>query len=130
MASKPLAGQIIVNGKILNRDTKEAIAYANIGIPNENIGTISNLDGSFEILIPPSALNDSIIFSALGYKVKKVLCKSISTADFKVFLEEKIIELKSITLNGRKIKNELFEVGNSDFMGGVIESDTAYAGGR
>lgn len=125
---KPLAGQIIVNGKILNRDTKEAIAYANIGIPNENIGTISNLDGSFSLVVPKKFENDSLLFSALGYKVKNVLCKSISTADFNVFLEEKIIELKSVTIKSTNSKNKLFELGNSDFIGGVIETDTAYAG--
>ena len=103
LASKPLTGQIIVNGKILNRDTKEAIAYANIGIPNENIGTISNVDGSFSLVVPKKFENDSLLFSALGFGRKFISIKPINkNRSLVIYLVEKVTVLESITIKEKK----------------------------
>ena len=34
-------GQIVIQGRILNKETQEPISYANIGISNSNVGTLS-----------------------------------------------------------------------------------------
>ena len=126
---KPLAGQIIVNGKILNRDTKEAIAYANIGIPNENIGTISNLDGSFSLVVPKKFENDSLLFSALGFGRKFIPIKPINkNRSLVIYLVEKVTVLESITIKEKKEKNKIFILGNRKVKGGVLETDTTYSG--
>jgi len=44
--------QKTIVGKISNKTTHEPIPYANIGVVNSRAGTISNLDGSFSIILP------------------------------------------------------------------------------
>lgn len=122
-------GQSIVNGKLLNRDTKEPIPYVNIGIPGSGIGSISNQDGSFSIVIPLRHTQDSLTFSAIGYGSKKVAIGDFSVSnDTIVFLNEKVTLLKEVLIEGSREKRKIYEIGNRSFNGGVLEPDTIYAG--
>lgn len=58
---------IKISGKVVDENDK-ALAYVNIGIKKKNIGTISELNGDFEMSIKESNLNDSLTFSYVGYK--------------------------------------------------------------
>lgn len=69
--------QIIIQGKVLNKETHEPVSYTNIGIANSNVGTLSNLDGSFSIPFPAKLSKDSLIFSALGFAKRPILAQFI-----------------------------------------------------
>jgi CubicO group peptidase (beta-lactamase class C family) len=121
-------GQII-QGRILNKETQEPVSYANIGISNSNVGTLSNLDGSFSILIPSKFKRDTLIFSALGFTKKAIPVQFISQQEkLTVFLFEKTTLLKTVVISEKRQRNKTFELGNSLFKGGVIVTDTTYAG--
>ncbi len=122
-------GQIEINGKVLNRDSKEPIAYANIGILKSNVGTISNEDGSFEIRIPQTLINDTLFFLALGFGKKVVSIQLLSGQPNQIiYLKEMTTLLNEITIREKKVANKFFELGNSSVKGGVMECDTLYAG--
>lgn len=122
-------GQRIIKGKTLNRSTKEAVSYVNIGIRNTNVGTISNLDGSFSIVIPQKLSSDTLIFSTLGFAKRMIPLKLLEQdKDLIIYLIEKITLLNQITVTASKQKNKTFELGNRSFNGGVYEPDTTYAG--
>lgn len=57
-------------GRVIDAQTKQPIAYVNLGIPNKSIGTVSQVDGSFQI---PVSLNDTIEVSMIGYESEKYL---------------------------------------------------------
>ena len=122
-------GQIVIQGRILNKETQEPISYANIGISNSNVGTLSNLDGSFSIPIPSKFNRDTLIFSALGFAKRAIPMQFISQQEqLTVFLFEKTTLLNSVVISEKKQRNKIFELGNSSFKGGVIVTDTTYAG--
>src|SRR6188768_1091625 len=122
-------GQINIQGQILNKETQEPISYANIGISNSNVGTLSNLDGSFSIPIPSKFNRDTLIFSALGFAKRAIPMQFISQQEqLTVFLFEKTTLLNSVVISEKKQRNKIFELGNSSFKGGVIVTDTTYAG--
>jgi hypothetical protein len=121
--------QITISGKLLNSETNEPLPYANIGIVNSNVGTISNLDGGFSILIPAQHILDSLTLSALGFARKKIpVSYFFTTKDVKVFLNEKPTVLAELLITEKKEKNKIYEVGNRSVNGGVLETDTTYAG--
>ena len=60
-------GQKTIVGKVLNKTTHAPIPFANIGVVNSNVGTISNMDGSFSILLPQRLSHDSLYFTSLGF---------------------------------------------------------------
>ena len=58
--------QIFLNGKIVDKSSKQPVAYANISI-NSTIGTASNENGEFHLKIEPEYLNQYVNISCIGY---------------------------------------------------------------
>lgn len=122
-------GQVVIHGQLINKETQKPVPYANIGILNSNVGTLSNLDGSFSIPIPSKHKRDTLIFSALGFTKKAVPIPFISQKEhLTVLLSERATLLSSIVISDKRQPNKTFELGNSSFKGGVIVTDTTYAG--
>lgn len=122
-------GQKTIKGKILNKTTNEPIPYANIGFTNSNVGTISNYNGTFSILIPERLKNDTLTFTSLGF-LKEVLAANPlePKKEYTIYLSEKAIILNPVVVTAKKIKERLFELGNSISDAGNYEPDTVYAG--
>ena len=129
LSSNLTFGQKTIVGRILSKTTKEPIPYANIGIVNSNVGTISNFDGSFSIIIPQKLIKDTLTFSSLGF-YKDVLEVNLLDAkkEYTVYLNEKATILKPVVITAKKIKEKLVNLGNSTSYGGNYEPDTTYAG--
>lgn len=116
-------------GAILEQSTHKPIPYANIGIAGSGIGTISNLDGGFDLLVPEKNLNDTLMISALGYGIRLIPIRHlIDNGGDPVFLAGKEIWLNEFSVAERRAKNKVFELGNMQSRGGVIENDTTYSG--
>lgn len=67
-----LHAQILVKGRVLDGKNSQPISYANIGIINTRVGTISDGDGTYSLTIPAENDRDTLTFSALGYKLKSI----------------------------------------------------------
>ena len=129
VSSNTSFAQIIIQGRVLNKETQEPISYSNIGIVNSNVGTLSNLDGSFSILIPDKFSKDTLIFSALGFAKRAIpIHFSRQQGKLTVSLSERTTLLNTVVVNEKRQRNKTFELGNSSIKGGVIVTDTTYAG--
>lgn len=64
--------RIIFGGIILDRLTSTPIPSASIGILNSSIGTVTNQDGEFRLVIPDSLMSSKIHFSSLGYRSQEI----------------------------------------------------------
>lgn len=63
-----LSQKILISGKVIDKETRESITYASIGIKGKSIGTITNLQGEFDFYIPIELRNDFLVINMLGYK--------------------------------------------------------------
>ncbi len=59
---------LIITGRVIDKESGEGVSFSHIGICGKAIGTVSNVNGEFEIKIPPYYLHDSICISSIGYK--------------------------------------------------------------
>jgi serine beta-lactamase-like protein LACTB len=122
-------GQITIKGTVLNRTTQQPVPYANIGIINSNIGTLSNSDGSFSILIPQKNRGDTLNVSALGFGKKVIPVRFFQPEKpYPIRLHERVKTLNAVTITEKRERNQIFELGNRAVRGGVLETDTTYAG--
>lgn len=64
-----------IKGIVIDSISKKPILYVNIWVENENIGTTSNVKGEFEL--SEIETNKFIVFSAIGFKTKKIASDSI-----------------------------------------------------
>ncbi|MCR9229102.1 MAG: SusC/RagA family TonB-linked outer membrane protein [Flavobacteriaceae bacterium] len=85
--------QVTVSGTVTD-STGEPLAGVNLVVESKNIGTMSDLDGSFTIQAVPG---DILIFSMVGYTSKSVVVMGQDA--IKVSLEEDVTQLGEVVLN-------------------------------
>jgi hypothetical protein len=62
------AQRLTVSAAVVDKETREALVFASVGITGRAIGTISNLQGEFDFHFPAEYRNEVITISILGYK--------------------------------------------------------------
>lgn len=86
-----------LKNKIVDFMTLMPIESASIYVQNTTIGTVSNADGKFVLVVPNEFVNDTLIVSSIGYKSFK-----ISVAEFdntvEIYLEEDVASLDEVLL--------------------------------
>lgn len=90
--------QRIIEGKIINENTNEPLAYANIYSHNGN-GTISNIDGLFSL--QTDSLDKTVIISFIGYCTKSYPVNEVPNI---VKLQPAIKELTEIVVRPINVK--------------------------
>jgi hypothetical protein len=91
-----------IRGVVKDSISGEPIPFVNIWVENETIGTTSETNGSFSLDIKEEKV---LVFSALGYEVKKASSKSEV-----ILLKPKVFELKEVVIEQPKSKKEI-EIG-------------------
>ncbi len=89
--------QIRISGKIIDRDSRQPVPFASIGIVGTTQGTSSNIDGEFSLVIPE---NTSIKISCVGYASVVISnpaqMKLIELTPYSIELQEIVITSKSV----------------------------------
>lgn len=95
--------QQIAKGILKDDKSSEPVEFANIGIIQKGVGTVSNEDGEFTLSIPDSLLNEKIRISRIGYKTLE-----LSVADFKdqttIKLSQNATSLNEVAVSAKKLK--------------------------
>ena len=103
---QPLAfAQMKIKGTIVDKKTQLPVEYANIGIFEKGIGTVSNTNGNFEFIIPVQFKNKPITIKHLGYKDATVNLNDINAnpTSIKIELETSISELKEVKITALRV---------------------------
>jgi iron complex outermembrane receptor protein len=82
--------QVDIKGKIVDKETNEPLPGANILVKGTNIGTISQLDGKFELTLPHR--DSSVEVSYIGYQTQ------LFEPPFESFLEIQLITGEGLTI--------------------------------
>ena len=88
--------EITVSGKITAEDTGEPLPGVNITIKGTTLGTITNIEGEFSIVVPDG--NAILVFTYVGYLGKEITVGDQTTID--VGLVEDIIGLEELVVVG------------------------------
>ncbi|MBC3794663.1 carboxypeptidase-like regulatory domain-containing protein [Spirosoma utsteinense] len=126
----PLLAQSTVSGLVLDKASNQPVPYANIGIVGSPIGTLSNANGSFQLLLPAHYLTDSLLISHLGYTPQSIAVRAIKP-NLVITLQPEPIQLAAIdVLAHRKSsrKSKRYVLGNKLANSSFIVIDTAQAG--
>lgn len=86
-----------VKNKITDFGTLMPIESASIYIQNTTIGTVSNADGRFVLVVPGQFENDTLVISSIGYKSFKTPVIEFDNSE-EIFLEEDIASLDEVLL--------------------------------
>jgi len=93
----------IITGKIIDSKSKEAIPYVNIGIVELAKGTVSDLEGNYELNV--NSDEDIITISSIGFETLNIKVKEINNNTIELTgknYDLKLIEVKAEKFNGEE----------------------------
>lgn len=92
-------------GVLKDAHTGEALPYVNVGVVKKNIGTVSNEEGQFKLVIPEGHTADTLRISMIGYAAQDFIVADIAkrlSANSEIKMKEKATELKELVVSNRK----------------------------
>ena len=104
ISSQMFSQNVQFKGKLLDKNTNEPIAYANISFVKTNLGISSQVNGVFNLEIDKQLLQEKVHISCLNYKDTILLAKQLQQKT--LFLQPKSFELNEIIIS-KKVDREL-----------------------
>ncbi len=97
-----------IAGFVVNKSNNKPLPYVNIGILNQEIGTVTNSEGKFTFDLKKEFMNDTIKISSIGYKTQKITLKDIKEKNeaLLIALEEEINELHEVIIETKALKKK------------------------
>lgn len=130
---------IIVKGHIYDNENKAVVPYATIGILEENIGTISNMDGYFMLKVPASYSGSSLVVSHMGYMSQRIPIQLLDEQQVDIFLERRVISIQEViiryidpnsiiakAMDRRELNNNLEPVYTTSFYREGVQKNNRY----
>jgi hypothetical protein len=93
----------VISGHINNLNSEEALIGATIYVKETAEGTISDVDGNFQLLLKPG--NYSIIVQHMAMKQTEYGLTVLSDGPLEIELDENLIELEEITVTDQRHSN-------------------------
>jgi hypothetical protein len=95
------------NGLVLNTKDQKPLGFVNIGIVGKNIGTISDENGKYNLVLDNKFNNDTLKFSLISFELF-----SIKVSDYKLLsnkniaLKEKYYKLNEVVISPKAYKQK------------------------
>jgi len=130
-----VTAQNIFEGHVVDIYSKEGIAYVNIGIRDKNIGTASLSNGTFLINIPKVHLNDTLIFSAVGYYESNLLLNDVTNNKLlEIQLIRKTTQLNEVVISAEKLVEKKYGIKRNNtaikFSDGMFQKNDVFEIGQ
>lgn len=106
--------QVDLVGQVIDAETEEPLPYVNIGLVNQNIGTVTDEAGYFELEVPGNGFADATLrFSMIGFEPQDFTLQEYR--DQKILtipLKEKATALEEVVLTTKRNKYQTKILGN------------------
>ena len=101
MPEKVSGDSLVIAGRVIDRETKEPIYFGNVFIKDTNIGTQTDLEGKFQLIVPNNLQFDEFILMAptIGYKTSEtVVSREKIIEPIEIFLSQHITGLSEMVV--------------------------------
>ena len=85
---------VIVSGTVKSQENSETLPGVNVRVKGTNIGTVTDLNGSFTINVPNA--NDTLTFSFIGFQSQEVPLNGRTSVE--VLLQEDVKSLQEVVV--------------------------------
>jgi hypothetical protein len=101
----------VLQGIIIDRESGEPLPYASLAILHSSFGTIANDQGEFRLAIVEELLDDTLVFSFVGYaRQSKLLSELKASNAIKILLVQQPTMLNEISVeSGHLDANQIME---------------------
>ena len=102
----------VVEGYIIDRQTREAISSCYVAVEGAGMGTVSNSDGRFALKVPDTLSNARIVISHIGYRSTILPLSVVSGIKSEICLDPVAIQLQEVVVRyvpAQKIVREMLD---------------------
>lgn len=89
---------LTLGGTLVDAISNEPIAYGAVGILNSTIGTITNQNGDFRLVIPDSLIDSTLKMSHVGYQSQELALSFLLDQHITFSLSPKVIPLQEVVV--------------------------------
>lgn len=100
------AQALIINGKILDKNTHRPIAYTNVYIKGTQIGTISDFAGKFSFTIPEPAEKMILVVQHINYDIAEMPLAKVESSHI-FYLQPRVIPLPEVQVEAKAEQLEI-----------------------
>ncbi|MBL7814817.1 MAG: carboxypeptidase-like regulatory domain-containing protein [Saprospiraceae bacterium] len=91
-----------IKGKIVNTLTKEPVIFANIGVLNKGIGTVSDENGDFLLNLDKAAETDTLMISCIGFQsFTHSVAQFRQLKSYTIALKERVYEMPELVVKAK-----------------------------
>ncbi|WP_299578597.1 carboxypeptidase-like regulatory domain-containing protein [uncultured Sunxiuqinia sp.] len=112
ISTQPPSIRYNLSGSLQDSQSRELIPYGSISVLGHPFGTISNVDGEFNLKIPPEYESDTLVISCMGYARRYLLLDTLQHNPLNILLdpvEIKLREVKVTAVDALQIMDKLDE---------------------
>lgn len=91
---------ISISGTVIDQETNQLLPYAQVAIINTTVGTVTNEDGRFQLIIPGKCIHDTLFFFIIGYEIVKLKVDQFINNPGVVKMYHKIVQLPEVEITG------------------------------
>ena len=121
-----------IGGMLSDSETREALAFASVSIMNTSIGTVTNQDGKFQLVIADSLKNNKVIFSHIGYESREIDILLLKEEFVNIEMNPRIIPLSEVVVsavNPESVLNEMLNNRETNYSAEPVHLTTFYREG-
>ncbi|MDX5437949.1 MAG: carboxypeptidase-like regulatory domain-containing protein [Pontibacter sp.] len=114
------SNQIMITGRTVDSLTRTPIPFISIGIKGQDVGTVGDENGFFELLVNKEKINDSLVVSSIGYKKQLLLISDLlpeTQPNRELLLKAETVNLQEVRVSGKRLKRDV--LGNEATPAGV-----------
>jgi len=125
------AAPVKVQGVVKDSLSKEVLSYASLGLKKYPIGTSTNMNGEFQLIVNDTLANEMITVSMMGYESKSYKICDMKGNYFEILLNPRSIQLGEITvspdqLSGEELLKKVIKNHNKNYPSGFCYYETFF----
>lgn len=105
-----VAQTLTISAKVVDKETKEPLVFASVGITERAIGVISNLQGEFDFHFPEQYRNDVLVISMLGYKSFEAPVWTLLDKNNVIEMEKTVLMLQEVVVKDSLTGGEVLRI--------------------
>ncbi|MFC2116099.1 TonB-dependent receptor domain-containing protein, partial [Bacteroidota bacterium] len=94
---------VIVNGKMVERESGEPLIGATIHIQELKKGAVTDVDGRYSIVLPPGKY--TVDFSCMGMETENYYLEVLSGGNLDIFMDKGLFPLKEVVIKANRFDN-------------------------
>ncbi len=118
-------GQVVFSGKVVNSKSGEAMELVNVSIDNSTVGTTTDINGGFLLILPNEYLGSKATFSAVGYESQSLVLRKEKLKDLNIKLEPTNYKISAVNISEKSmwsygcIKKVISRIADNYFVGAM-----------